>query len=298
MSVQKPKTVRCAVYANSSIDGGGAADQNSIRVQTQMVEAYIADQQANGWIRLPERYEDIAQPGGALKRPALQRLMADAEAGKMDDVLIADFDCVTRSNTDRVKIIKHFRRCKVGVMGTGTEPEQISKLWHDCFLRNMASTGNKSPGPGTPEPPRARIAVYMQGDIDSMKRQFQGIVEFFHHPKFCLRAWHAPYADLEPSVPPSEQLELRRMLEDVDAGQVDCVVVQTFDRLTNPLISHEKLLAKLRERDVALLVLCPEIYHLWGKRMEEKWIAAMRWFLHETEHKVKDLPRRKELATA
>ena len=49
------------------------------------------------------------------------------------------------------------------------------------------------------------------------------------------------------------------MLEDVDAGQVDCVVVQTFDRLTNPLISHEELLAKLRKRDITLLVLSPEL---------------------------------------
>jgi len=52
----------------------------------------------------------------------------------------------------------------------------------------------------------------------------------------------------------------------------------------------------LRERDITLLVLCPKIYHLWGKRMEEKWIAAMRWFLHETEHKVKDLLLPKPLA--
>ena len=265
MSVQKPKTVRCAVYANSSIDGGGAADQNSIRVQTQMVEAYIADQQANGWIRLPERYEDIAQPGGALKRPALQRLMADAEAGKMDEMLIADFDCVTRSNTDRVKIIKHFRRCKVGVMATGTEPGQISKLWHDCFLRNMASTGNKSPGPGTPEPPRVRIASYLRGDLDSLKRQYDGFLEFVGRPKFCLQSWESIYTDFEPSTSPSEQLKLGKLLKDVDAGQFDCVVVHTFDRLTNPLISHEELLAKLRERDVALLVLCRDLPSLWKK---------------------------------
>ena len=48
--------------------------------------------------------------------------------------------------------------------------------------------------------------------------------------------------------------------------------------LAEGLISHEELLAKFRERDVTLLVLSPEIYQIWGTRMEENWIASMRWF--------------------
>jgi hypothetical protein len=55
-------------------------------------------------------------------------------------------------------------------------------------------------------------------------------------------------------------------------------------------ISHEELLAKFRERNVTLLVLSPELYHVWGKRMEENWIAAMRWYLHDTQDRVRETP--------
>jgi DNA invertase Pin-like site-specific DNA recombinase len=287
MSVKKCKTVRCAVYCNSNLDGGGAADQNAIRVQTQMAEAYIAGQQGRGWVGLPEKYEDIAQPGGALKRPGLQKLMADAEAGKMDEVLTANFECVTRSNVDRVSIIKHFRRCKVGVMETGIIPEHISKLWRDCLLRTMASTGNKGPGPGTAQPDKVRFAAYMRGDVDSLKRQRQDLAKFLERPKFYLQSWADPYADCEPSTSPSGHPTLKKLLKDVDGDRLDCVVVHTFDRLTDGLIGHEELLARFRQHDVSLMTLGPEFYHVWGRRMEEKWIASMRWYLHETQRRVR-----------
>jgi hypothetical protein len=69
----------------------------------------------------------------------------------------------------------------------------------------------------------------------------------------------------------------------VDAGKVDCVVVHTFDRLTEVLLSHDALLAQLRRRGVTLLTVRPEFYHLWGKRMERAWIGDMARFVRRTD---------------
>jgi len=48
------------------------------------VQGYVVSQKAEGWIALPTPYDDGGYSGGALERPALQRLMADIEAGNVD----------------------------------------------------------------------------------------------------------------------------------------------------------------------------------------------------------------------
>ena len=71
--------VRCAVYCRKSTDEGLDKDFNSLDAQRECGEAYIRSQAQEGWICLPDPYDDGGFTGGNMDRPALQRLLADIE---------------------------------------------------------------------------------------------------------------------------------------------------------------------------------------------------------------------------
>ena len=71
-------------------------------------EAYIASQKANGWVCLPTRYDDGGYSGGNMKRPALQQLLADCEAGLVDIIVVYKIDRLSRSICDFADLSKKF----------------------------------------------------------------------------------------------------------------------------------------------------------------------------------------------
>jgi site-specific DNA recombinase len=60
--------------------------------QRESCEAYIGSQKAEGWVLVPDRYDDGGVSGGTLDRPALKRLLADVESGRIDIVLAYKLD--------------------------------------------------------------------------------------------------------------------------------------------------------------------------------------------------------------
>jgi len=68
--------VRCAIYTRKSTEEGLEQEFNSLDAQRESAEAYIKSQQHEGWICLPDRYDDGGFTGGNMERPALRRLMA------------------------------------------------------------------------------------------------------------------------------------------------------------------------------------------------------------------------------
>ena len=82
--------VRCAIYTRKSSEDGLEQDFNSLDAQREACAAFIASQKAEGWVLLPEHYDDGGLSGGTLERPALMRLMRDLEAGKLDQI-VADY---------------------------------------------------------------------------------------------------------------------------------------------------------------------------------------------------------------
>ena len=77
------KPVRCAVYTRVSTDERLGQDFNSLDAQREAAEAYIVSQKHEGWTCLPDRYDDGGYSGGSMDRPALKRLLADVEAGRV-----------------------------------------------------------------------------------------------------------------------------------------------------------------------------------------------------------------------
>lgn len=70
------RKIRCAIYTRKSSENGLEQEFNSLDAQREVCEAYIASQKHEGWVLMPEHYDDGGISGGTLDRPALQRLMA------------------------------------------------------------------------------------------------------------------------------------------------------------------------------------------------------------------------------
>ena len=97
---ERPRVLRCAIYTRKSSDTGLDRDCNSLEVQREAAEAFVASRQAEGWTVVPERYDDGGYSGADGTRPALQRLLADIEAGGIDCVVVYKLDRLTRSIVD------------------------------------------------------------------------------------------------------------------------------------------------------------------------------------------------------
>jgi site-specific DNA recombinase len=108
----KPK-VRCAVYTRKSSEEGLEQEFNSLDAQRAAGEAYVASQSAEGWLLVPDRYDDGGISGATLARPALKRLLADVEAGRVDTVVCYKIDRLSRSLTDFAKLVDVFERNSV-----------------------------------------------------------------------------------------------------------------------------------------------------------------------------------------
>jgi len=105
--------VRCAIYTRKSTEEGLEQEYNSLDAQRDSAEAYIKSQAAEGWTMLPTRYDDGGISGGNLERPALERLMADIEAGHVDCVVVYKVDRMSRSLIDFMRLMEVFDRRKV-----------------------------------------------------------------------------------------------------------------------------------------------------------------------------------------
>ncbi|MCC6678132.1 MAG: recombinase family protein [Phycisphaerales bacterium] len=105
--------IRCAVYCRKSSEAGLEQEFNSLDAQRDAGEAYIASQKAEGWVCLPDRYEDGGYTGGNMERPGLKRLMADINADKVDCVVVYKIDRLSRSLLDFARMMETFERHKV-----------------------------------------------------------------------------------------------------------------------------------------------------------------------------------------
>ena len=99
------KKIRCAIYTRKSSEDGLEQDFNSLDAQHEACAAYITSQKNEGWVQVPDRYDDGGLSGGTLERPGLQRLLADIDRGVVDQILVYKIDRLTRSLADFSKIV-------------------------------------------------------------------------------------------------------------------------------------------------------------------------------------------------
>ena len=107
------RKLRCAVYTRKSSEEGLDQAFNSLDAQREACEAYVLSQKAEGWLLVPDRYDDGGFSGGTLERPALKRLLADVEVGRVDIVVVYKIDRLSRSLMDFAKLVDVFDRRQV-----------------------------------------------------------------------------------------------------------------------------------------------------------------------------------------
>ena len=89
-----PGRIRCAIYTRKSTEDGLDQPYSSLDLQRESAESYIRSQKNNGWVVLADRYDDAAFTGANMDRPALKRLLADVETGKVDSIVVYRLDRV------------------------------------------------------------------------------------------------------------------------------------------------------------------------------------------------------------
>ncbi len=70
----------------------------------------MKSQAGEGWKVLPTLYDDGGYSGGTMERPALRRLLADIEAGRIDIIIVYKIDRLTRSLADFARMVEIFDR--------------------------------------------------------------------------------------------------------------------------------------------------------------------------------------------
>ncbi len=105
-----PKAVRCAIYTRKSTEEGLEQEFNSLHAQREVAEAFIASQRHEGWVCLPQHYDDGGYSGGSMERPALRRLLDDIRATKVDCVVVYKVDRLSRSLLDFAQMMQTFER--------------------------------------------------------------------------------------------------------------------------------------------------------------------------------------------
>ena len=108
MPTDSKNIVRCAIYTRKSTEHGLDQEFNSLDAQREACEAYIKSQASQGWKVLPQHYDDPAFSGGNLDRPALQKLLKDIDAGRIDVIVVYKIDRLTRSLADFAKLVEAF----------------------------------------------------------------------------------------------------------------------------------------------------------------------------------------------
>ncbi len=100
-----PRPLRAALYARTSTSDKGQDPELQLEDLRRLAEQ-------RGWA-IAREYVDEGHKGGKDSRPALDAMMADARAGKLDLVAVWRFDRFARSTKHLLTALEEFRSCGV-----------------------------------------------------------------------------------------------------------------------------------------------------------------------------------------
>jgi DNA invertase Pin-like site-specific DNA recombinase len=127
-TVTATSRIRCAIYTRKSTEEGLEQEFNSLDAQRESCEAYIASQKHEGWVCLPDMYDDGGISGATLERPALKRLLSDIDTHRIDAVVVYKVDRLTRSLNDFAKIVEVFDAHRVSFVSVTQQFNTTSSM--------------------------------------------------------------------------------------------------------------------------------------------------------------------------
>ncbi len=110
---EKSKAVYCAIYTRKSTSDGLDQEFSSLDAQRESSESYINSQKHEGWVPLPDRYDDGGFTGANVERPALQKLLNDIKEGRINCVVVYKVDRLSRSLLDFTQMLEFFDKNNV-----------------------------------------------------------------------------------------------------------------------------------------------------------------------------------------
>jgi site-specific DNA recombinase len=111
--VAETPRLRCAIYTRKSTEEGLDQEFNSLDAQREAAEAFVQSQRREGWIALPELYDDGGFTGANMDRPALKKLLQAVEARELDCVVVYKVDRLSRSLLDFTRMLSIFEKHQV-----------------------------------------------------------------------------------------------------------------------------------------------------------------------------------------
>jgi len=105
--------IRCAIYTRKSTSEGLEQEFTSLDAQREACQNYIASQKGEGWVAVPELYDDGGFTGANIDRPALQKLLTDIREGRIDCVVVYKVDRLSRSLLDFTRVLGLFEQHEV-----------------------------------------------------------------------------------------------------------------------------------------------------------------------------------------
>ena len=153
MKPTKLQTFRCAVYTRKSTEHNLDLEFNSLDAQREACEAYIKSQAHEGWRLLAGQYNDGGASGASLERPALQALLSDIRAGRIDIVVVYKVDRLTRSLADFAKLVELFDQHAVSFVSITQSFNTTSSMGRLTLnvlfiLRSVRARGHRRAGTG------------------------------------------------------------------------------------------------------------------------------------------------------
>ena len=120
--------IRCAIYTRKSTEEGLNQDFNSLHAQREAAEAYIQSQKHLGFTLVPNHYDDGGFTAGNLDRPALQQLLEDVDARRVDCIIVYKVDRLSRSLLDFARLVDRFDQRSVSFVSVTQQFNTTSSL--------------------------------------------------------------------------------------------------------------------------------------------------------------------------